>query len=55
VSVLASALLGRGALLLVGALAAVAMLAIAWRRPGGGSGEELMEARFEALVQFLPT
>jgi hypothetical protein len=53
VTVLASALLGRGALLLVGVLASGAMLAIAWRQPG--AGEELMEARFEAIVQFLPT
>jgi hypothetical protein len=49
VTVLASVLLGRRALLAVAAVAALAMVAIAWRQGGEA------EARFESIAQFLPT
>lgn len=55
VTVLASALLGRLQLLLVGALAAAVMIAIAWQQAAPRAGEELLEARVESIVQFLPT
>ena len=43
-------------LLLAGALAALEMIAIAWDRPpGAASDKDLVELRFEAIVQFLPT
>jgi len=49
VTVLASVLLGRRALLLVAALAALAMAVIAWRQAHD------IEARFESIAQFLPS
>jgi len=55
VTVLAAALLGRAQLLGIGAIIAAAMTAIAWRQAVPGSGEELLEARLESIVQFLPT
>lgn len=55
VTVLASVLLGRRALLVVAAVAAVVMAAIAWRQAHAAPGEELLEARFESIAQFLPT
>lgn len=55
VTVLASVLLGRRTLLLVGLVAAVEMVAIAWRQAVPPPGEELLEARLESIAQFLPT
>ena len=58
IAVLASALCDRREVLVVGALSAVEMVAIAWRRPTAFATEEvseLNEARFEAIVQVLPT
>ncbi|MEZ6017049.1 MAG: hypothetical protein R3F49_18175 [Planctomycetota bacterium] len=55
VTLLASVLLGRASLLAVGALSAAEMCAIAWRTARAAPGEELTEARFESIAQFLPT
>ncbi len=56
VVVLASAVARPRDLLIVGALAALEMVAIAWDRPpGAATGKDLAELRFEAIVQFLPT
>jgi hypothetical protein len=55
VTLLASVLLGRRALLLVAPVAALVMAAIAWRQARAAPGEELLEARFESIAQFLPT
>ncbi|MFT6110692.1 MAG: hypothetical protein ACJA2W_003620 [Planctomycetota bacterium] len=57
VAVLASVIATRRDLLVVGALAAIEMVGIAWREPTVEllAGEELAEARFESIVQFLPT
>ena len=55
VSVLAAVLLGRKLLLTVAALCALTMLWIAWNGTVPRPGEELFEARLEAIVQFMPT
>ncbi|MBL8842845.1 MAG: hypothetical protein JNL90_15110 [Planctomycetes bacterium] len=55
VTLLAGALLPRRELLAVAASCAAAMATIAWRQAVAPPGEELLEARFEAIVQFLPT
>lgn len=55
VTVLCAVLLSRGALVFVGSFAAAAMVAIAWKSPLVRGSEELSEARFESIVQFLPT
>ena len=55
VTVLASALLDRRAVVLVAALCAVEMVALAWIRPLERAGADLAEQRFEAIVQILPT
>ncbi len=55
VTVLAKVLLGRRELVLVASLAALAMCAIAWKQAVAAAGEELAEARFESIAQFLPT
>jgi hypothetical protein len=55
VTVLASVLLGRRALLVVAAIAALVMAAIAWKQAHAAAGEELLEARFESISQFLPS
>lgn len=57
VAVLASVVAPVRDLLIVGALAAVEMVAIAWRQPVEvlPVGKELAEVRFESIVQFLPT
>jgi hypothetical protein len=55
VTVLASVLLGRRALPVVAAVAALVMAAIAWKQARAAPGEALFEARFESIAQFLPT
>jgi hypothetical protein len=61
VTVLASAICERRQILMVGALSSIEMIAIAWDRPLHATGEiaplaeDLAEARFESIVQFLPT
>lgn len=55
VTVLAGVLLPRPALFGVALVAASLMVGIAWKQTGGRVGEELMEARLESIVQFLPT
>ncbi|MBI5432477.1 MAG: hypothetical protein HZA52_06585 [Planctomycetes bacterium] len=55
VSVLASVLTDRRALLGVAVVSAAVMVSIAWRQAIPPAGEELLEARLEALAQFLPT
>lgn len=57
VAVVASAIAAPRDLLVTGALAAIEMIAIAWDRPAKRLGEDidLAEARFESIVQFLPT
>ena len=55
VTLLAGVLLGRRALLIVAPIAALVMAAIAWRQAHAAPGEELIEARFESIAQFLPT
>ncbi len=55
VTLLASVLIGTRGLLLVAAISAVAMAAIAWRQAVAPPGEEIAEARLEAIAQFLPT
>ena len=55
VTVLASVLLGRRALLRVAALSSTLMIAIAWRQAVAPPGEEIFEVRLESIAQFLPT
>lgn len=57
VVVLASVIATSRDLLVVGALGAIEMVAIAWRRPVEyvEGGKDLAEVRFESIVQFLPT
>jgi len=55
VTVLAAVTLGPRALLLAGAASALVMLGIAWSTATPRPGEDLLEARLEAIVQFLPT
>ncbi len=57
VAVLASVIAPVRDLLAVGALAAIEMVAIAWRQPVAvlPEGKDLGEVRFESIVQFLPT
>ena len=55
VTVLAVVLLGRTTLLAVAAACAALMCAIAWKSAVPPPGEELFEARLEAIAQFLPT
>ena len=45
----------RREVLLLGALSAIEMAVIAWQRPLMPPGKDLAEARFESLVQILPT
>ncbi len=57
VAVLASVIASPRDLLIVGALSAIEMIAIAWARPAKflAEGKDVGEARFESIVQFLPT
>ncbi len=55
VTVLASVLLSRNAVALVAAFSAGEMALLGWTRPLMGDGRDLAEARFESLVQILPT
>lgn len=55
VTVLASVLLGRKALIAVAGISAILMLSIAWRQAMPPEGEELFEYRLEIIAQFLPT
>lgn len=55
VTVLASVLLGRGTLLAVATLAALALIGIAFKQPVASAGEAALDARLEAIGQFLPT
>ena len=55
VTLLASVLLGRRALVGVGLVAAAWLCAIAWKQAEPGAERDLTEARFESIVQFLPT
>ncbi|MFT5052010.1 MAG: hypothetical protein ACI8QZ_003441 [Chlamydiales bacterium] len=55
VTVLASVLLGRRALLAIAGFSACTMLSIAWRQALPAGGEELFEYRLETIAQFLPT
>ena len=55
VTLLASVLGSRREVLLIGALSALEMGVIAWQRPLMPPGKDLAEARFESLVQILPT
>jgi hypothetical protein len=56
VSVLAGTLLERRWLALVALVSAALMIGIAWKQVvSAPAGEELFEARLEAIVQFLPT
>lgn len=55
VAVLAGAIGSRRLLGLVAGISAVEMVGIAWTRPFAEAGKDLGEARFEAIVQFLPT
>lgn len=55
VTVLAAVILGPRALLLAGAASALVMLGIAWTQALPTPGEDLLEARLEAIAQFLPT
>ena len=54
-SLLASVVASRREVLLFGALSAIEMAVIAWQRPLMPPGKDLAEARFESLVQILPT
>jgi hypothetical protein len=54
-TVLAGVLLPRRDLVVVGALSAATMVVIAWRGTVAPPGEALLEARGEAIAQFLPT
>lgn len=55
VTVLAGVLLDRAGLLTCAALAAPAMIAITWILPPPAGKPDPVEARFEAIAQFLPT
>lgn len=55
VTVLAAALLDGAGLLMVAVPAACLMVAIAWKQAAPRGGEELVEARVESILQFLPT
>lgn len=55
VTLLAGTLLERRWLALVAAVSSALMLGIAWKQAVAPPGEELMEARVESIVQFLPT
>lgn len=55
VTLLASVVGGRAQVLWVGCLSALEMGLIAWQRPLVPAGKDLAEARFESLVQILPT
>ena len=55
VTLLASVVGSRREVLLLGALSALEMGVIAWQRPLMPPGKDLAEARFESLVQILPT
>lgn len=55
IAVLAAVSTDRRVLMLVGLVSAVEMVAIAWTRPFAEPTQELGEARFEAIAQFLPT
>lgn len=55
VTVLASVLLGRRALLSVAGISAFLMVFIAWRQANPPVGEGLFEYRLETIAQFLPT
>lgn len=54
-TLLASVLLGRKFLIAIACGSALAMLWIAWQQTVPPEGEELFEARLEAIAQFLPT
>jgi len=55
VAVLAAVLLGRAALVGVGVASALEMIGIAWKQAQPRAGEDLAEARFESIAQFLPS
>jgi hypothetical protein len=55
VAVLASAAADRRVLVIAALLSTIEMVAIAWDRPLMKAGHGLAEARFESIVQFLPT
>ena len=55
VTLLAAVTLGARALLVAGSLSAAVMLGIAWTQAVSPLGEDLHEARLEAIAQFLPT
>ena len=55
VAVLASAVATRRVLLVAAAISAALLVRIAWVNPPLRDGYDLGEARFEAIVQFLPT
>ena len=55
VTLLAAVALGPRALVVAGSLSAVVMLGIAWAQAVPRPGEDLLEARLEAIAQFLPT
>ena len=55
VTLLASVVGSRWQVALLGLLAAAEMALIAWQRPLMPPGKDLAEARFESLVQILPT
>lgn len=55
VTLLAAVTLGARALLVAGGLSAAVMLGIAWTQAVPPIGEDLLEARLEAIAQFLPT
>lgn len=55
VTLLAAVALGPKPLLLAGAASALVMLGIAWAQAVPRPGEDLLEARLEAIAQFLPT
>ena len=55
VTVLSVVLLGRRTLLAVGAVCAALMVGIAWKSAVPRPGEGMVEARLEAIAQFLPT
>jgi hypothetical protein len=54
-TLLAAVALGPRALLAAGGISAVVMLGIAWAQAVPRPGEDLLEARLEAIAQFLPT
>lgn len=55
VTLLASAVGSRGLLAFVALASSATMVGIAWARPFAEAGQDVEEARFEAIVQFLPT